>query len=74
MTFLKHDHLLKELTLISKNENPEKVNGHRPISVCTVSYKYISKLLGNILSIVLPKLILHLKGCLIQVGIYIIIF
>lgn len=57
-----HGHLLRELdetyiTFIPKNKNPTKINDFRPISLCSVAYKFISKLLANRLRECLPKVI-----------------
>lgn len=51
--FLKHGHILRDLnrtniTLIQKKKDrPKKVSEYRPISLCNVSFKFISKLLTN---------------------------
>lgn len=60
--FLKHGHILRELnrkhiTLISRKDNSKEVNDYRPISLCDVSYKFVSKLLANRLRLVLLKII-----------------
>lgn len=55
-------HLLKQLNhsfvaLIPKTNNPVVVDHFRPISLCSVSCKVISKILTERLKVVLPKLI-----------------
>jgi hypothetical protein len=50
---INHTHI----TLVPKVKNPEAVANYRPISLCNVIYKIISKVLANCLKRILPQII-----------------
>jgi hypothetical protein len=45
------------IVLIPKTKNPERITEYRPISLCNVLYKIISKVLVNRLKVILPNII-----------------
>jgi hypothetical protein len=60
--FFLNKHLSREqnhtfITLVPKQSGSHSVNHFRPISLCNISYKIISKILANRLKDVLPKII-----------------
>ncbi|KAL0006567.1 hypothetical protein SO802_008069 [Lithocarpus litseifolius] len=62
LDFLNNGHMLLDINhtyivLIPKVKNPEKMSNFRPISLCNVIYKIISKVLANRLKQVLPNII-----------------
>ena len=62
LDFLNSGFMLPEINythivLIPKIKNQEKITDYRPISLCNVIYKIISKVLANRLKMILPQLI-----------------
>lgn len=45
------------IALIPKKDNPRFVSAYRPISLCNVCFKIVTKIIANRLKSVLPKLI-----------------
>ena len=45
------------ITLVPKNKNSQRMTDFRPISLCNVVYKIISKTLANRLKVILPYII-----------------
>lgn len=54
------------ISLIPKKEVPTSFKDMRPISLCNVSYKIVSKILTNRLSMFMPSLILEEQGDFVQ--------
>ena len=62
LDFLNNGNMLPKINhtnivLIPQNRNPVKISDFRPISLCNVIYKIISKVLANRLKQVLPQII-----------------
>lgn len=62
------------MTIIPKRDNPEKVTDYRQISLCNPSYKFISKVLANRLSMYSLNLSLPFKVLLCQIEIFMITY
>ena len=45
------------IALVSKTNNPQRMTDFRPISLCNVVYRLISKALANRLKVILPHII-----------------
>jgi len=61
-SFMKSGKLLKQvnytsITLIPKKTTPTVIDDYRPISLCNMVYRFISKILANRLKVLLPKLV-----------------
>jgi hypothetical protein len=68
--FFQNHQLLQELnhtfiTLVPKKSGSHSVHHFRPISLCNISYKIISKILANRLKKVLPQIISPLQSAFV---------
>jgi len=50
---------ITNIAFVPKNKNPQRMTDFRPISLCNVVYKLISKTLANRLKAILPFIILE---------------
>lgn len=55
-----------QLSLLLKIDNPTRVQDMRPISLCSVQYKIVSKILCNRLKPVLPEVISDTQGAFVS--------
>lgn len=70
-SFFNRGYLLKELNktnvvLIPKQHNPNQLKDFRPISLCNVSYRIISKVLANRLQPLLSQLISPFQNAFVK--------
>lgn len=54
------------ITLVPKMDNPKGLQDFRPISLCNVQYKIISKILASRLRPIMAKIISEAQGAFIQ--------
>ena len=54
-----------QLSLIPKIPNPVRMQDMRPISLCAVQYKIISKILCNRLKVILPEVVSETQGAFV---------
>ena len=55
-----------QISLLPKIVNPSRMKDMRPISLCSVQYKIISKILCNRLKIILPEIIAETQGAFVS--------
>lgn len=54
-----------QISLLPKIQNPSKMQDMRPISLCSVQYKIISKIICNRLKTILPEIISETQGAFV---------
>uniref|UniRef100_A0A803Q160 Reverse transcriptase domain-containing protein n=1 Tax=Cannabis sativa TaxID=3483 RepID=A0A803Q160_CANSA len=55
----------RNLVLIPKTQNLKRTNHYRPISLCNVTYKVISKLIANKIKPILPRIICPMQAAFV---------
>lgn len=55
-----------QISLLPKILNPSRMQDMRPISLCSVQYKIISKILCNCLKMILPEIISETQGAFVS--------